>query len=248
MNANLPTTRIAAAIAGLLISCAAAHGQLELSGTTYGTFFDPTGPQAHAVETIANGNPISTFTMGNVMGAVSPANPHSSVKFKGDSFDLIGSGDQDDFGKATITNGSDLMGTDYTGVSMELYADFSNIGLENFDLTTLTFSFMNTPNGSTPGGVPDEYTITAGPINSFVYDNVLVTFSLLNIGDPQSFFNPGGRLIPEKLFAAENVILGVTETVLNPVPEPATYALWGCALVFGAVVLKRRMKGALDLA
>jgi hypothetical protein len=140
------------------------------------------------------------------------------------------------------------MGTDYDGVSMDLFADFTNIGLMNFDLTTLTFNFVNTPNGSMPGGVPDDYAITIGPINSFTYHNVLVSFTLLNVGDPDSFFNAAGRPIAEKKFASENIILGVTETVLNPVPEPSTYALWGCVLLLGAVFLKRRTFASQALA
>jgi hypothetical protein len=243
---NRTTSRALASVAGLLITCAVAHAQLELTGTTWGDFSDPVG----GVNSITNGSPVSTYITGTPWGPVWAGNPNSSVVFRGDSgapgaFTLIGDGDQDDFGKITITNGSDLMGTDSTSVQMGLYADFTNIGLSDFLLTTLTFNFINTPDGTTPGGVPDNYTITAGPMNSFVFDNVLVNFTLLNTGDNPSFFAPGGRWINEKKFASENVILGVSETVLNPVPEPSTYALWGCVLLVGAVLLKRRVSAAL---
>jgi hypothetical protein len=248
MNINQTTSRVIASLAGLLLSGAVAHAQLELTGTTWGVFSSPVG----GVNTIANGNPISTFTTGTVMGTASAANPHTSIKFSGDAgasqFDLIGDGDQDNFGKITITNGSDLIGTDATSVSMDLFADFSNIGLTDFDLTTLTFNLISTPDGSTPGGVPDTYVVTATPFNSFTFDNVMVSFSLLNVGDPDSFFNLSGRSIKEKKFGSENVILGVTETVLNAVPEPSTYALWACVLLGGAVLLRRRSSANRSLA
>lgn len=235
MNTNNHISRVLASVAGLVFTCAVAHAQLELVGTTYGTFSDAVG----GVDMIANGNPISTFSTGTPWKS-----PRTSIKFSGDagpsSFDLSGDGDQDNFGKISITNGSDLIGTDATSVSMDLFADFTNIGLSNFDLTTLTFTLTNTPDGSTPGGVPDNYQIAYTPLSSFTYHNVMVSFTLLNVGDPNSFFNPGGRWINEGKLGSENIILGVTETVLNPVPEPSTYALWGCVLLLGAVILKRR--------
>jgi hypothetical protein len=243
MKTNLSPSRVIASLAGLLITCSVAHAQLELSGSTYGVFSDPVG----GVDTISNGKPTSLFQTGTPYKS-----PMSSIKFGGDSgatsFDLSGDGDQDNFGKVTITNGSDLIGTDATSVSLDLFADFSNIGLDNFDLTTLTFSIINTKDGSTPGGVPDNYQVTATPLNSFTYNNVLVSFSLLNVGNANSFFTSGGRWISEGKVGSENIILGVTETVLNPVPEPATYALWGCVLLLGAVVLKRRSSFSRALA
>jgi hypothetical protein len=239
MNINRLTTQVLASAAGLLFTAAVAHAQLELKGTTFGDFSAPVG----GVNTIANGNPVSTFTTGTVWGPIWAGNPQTVTKFTGvsggGSFDLSGDGDQDDFGKISITNGSDLLGTDATSVTMGLFADFTNIGLSNFELTTLTFTLTSTADGSTPGGVPDNYQVTAGPLASFTFDNVLVNFTLLNVGNAGSFFDPSGRNIAEKKSGSENIILGITETVLNPVPEPSTYALWGCVLLVGAVLFKR---------
>ena len=233
------SSKLLASLAALLLSGAAAHAQLELSGSTYGVFSDPVGGMSNV---ISNSMPTSTFTTGNVMGKVSAANPHTSVKFSGDSgatgFDLTGDGDQDSFGKITITNGMDLMKSTATGVTMELFANFTSIGLNNFDLGTLTFTFINTPDGTVPGGVPDTYIVTAGPLASFTHDGVKVGFTLMNTDTVNSFFDASGRAINEKKLASENLILGVTE--FSIVPEPSTYALWGCALLGCAVLFRRR--------
>jgi hypothetical protein len=240
MNIAPLASKAALAVAGLVLTGALAHAQLVLTGTTYGTFSDPVGGTTNM---ITNGDPVSTYKT----GVPYKSSPHTTVNFNGsygsNEFDLLGDGDQDNFGKISITNGTDLIGTDSTGVTMGVYLDFTDIPLSNFLLTTLQFTFVNTPDGSTPGGVPDIYSISYTPLGSFVYDGVAVSFTLLNPGDPNSFFNPGGRAIAEQHLGSENLLVEVNETVLTPVPEPMTYALWGCALLAGLVALRFRSSG-----
>lgn len=210
---------------GLAALLPAAHGQLTLSGSSFGTFLDPT----HANTVVTNGTPVSLFESGIPWRASDNA---TSIQFTGDTFTDVGNGERLDLGRIDITNGMTLLGSTATSAAMDLYLNLPENGIADFKLTTLMFAVDNTANHG--DAVPDLFLIGHSRANTLIIDGRAVTFDL-RVTTP-SFMTSPGSAIAEGSAAAEELYAYVHFT---PVPEPSTYALWGTGLLAGLVALRR---------
>jgi hypothetical protein len=217
---------VLAAALGLALTGSLAHAQLQLSGHTTGSFDD----LAEANTTVTNGagGAWATFATGiPVSGST-----QSQIAFTNDTFTNVHSGQPIQVGLFTITNGMTEIGSGAPTARFNLGLQLTSPTMQAVVLSTITFHIDHTPN--LPGAIPDTFDVSFDQPGATHVGNYLVQFHV-NF-DPSSFQ------------VAENATVrrGDVTVTFMPVPEPATYALWGAALLVGFVAY-RRFRGAKTL-
>lgn len=215
-------------VGALAVSLAAlatsAHAQLEIAGSSHGTF---TGSDSFF--TLINNGPVtSTLYTGIAVPFFSP----TTLSFTGQNFASVGDGDSFGLGTVKIKNGRTLFNTAASFASMDLYLNLPAHGIANFKLTTLEFAIENTPN---LGSVPDLYYIGFSAPASLKVDDTLIKFAISFTDDD---YITTGEVIGEKKTGSVGLNASVNFT---PVPEPSTYAaIAGLGLV--TLIATRRLR------
>jgi hypothetical protein len=213
---------------GLALTCTVANAQLLLSGWTTGSFDDLAEPNTTVVNA-ADGSAASFHT------GIPYHSTQSKIEFVNSSFTDVGSGNPLQVGLFTITNGMTLLGSAAETASFNLGLQLTSPVWQTVAITPILFHIDNTPNGAI--GVPDSFSVSFSQPAPIHIQNFLVQFHV-NV-------TPLDFLVPENATVKKGDIT-VTFTPITPVPEPATYALWGSALLVGFVAY-RRVRGGQDL-
>ena len=212
---------------GLALTCTVANAQLLLSGNTTGSFDD----LAEANTTVANAADGSwaTFHTGiPVMGST-----QSKIEFANVAFNNVGSGEPIQVGLFTITNGMTAIGSGAPTAKFNVGLKLTAPEGRTVAVSSILFHIDHTPN--LPGAIPDTFSVSFAQPDPIHVKNTLVQFHV-NV-DPLEFQ------------VAENSTIqkGDITVSFTPVPEPATYAAWGAALLVGFVAY-RRIRGGATLA
>jgi len=212
---------------GLALTCTVANAQLLLSGNTTGSFDD----LAEANTTVSNAPDGSwaTFHTGiPVMGST-----QSKIEFTNVAFNNVGSGEPIQVGLFTITNGMTAIGSGAPTAKFNVGLQLTAPEGRTLAVSTMLFHIDHTPN--LPGAIPDTFSVSFEQPDPVHIKNTLVQFHV-NV-DPLEFQ------------VAENSTIqkGDITVSFTPVPEPATYAAWGAALLVGFVAY-RRIRGGTTLA
>lgn len=217
---------VLAAALGLALTGSLAHAQLQLSGHTTGSFDD----LAEANTTVSNGagGTWATFATGiPVSGST-----QSKIEFVNGTFTDVASGDPIQVGLFTITNGMTEIGSGAPTARFNLGLQLSSPTFDAVALSTITFHIDHTPN--LPASNPDLFAVTFDQPSLQKIGNYLVQFHVN--------FSPTEFPVEENT----SVQRGDVTVTFVPVPEPATYAMWGAALLVGLVAY-RRIRGAKTL-
>ena len=216
---NLKTT--IGAILLLATAAGAAHADLVLSGQTSG-FFQPSANPNTTIINTPDGSSASFLT-----GVPLEDSFKSGVLFEGHSFADIASGDTFSFGLLDYRNGITQIGTSSGSALLDFYLNFDDPAVGSLFLTTITFGIdatINTPSNL----IPDAFTASFTQPPPMMIAGQWVKFTINDL--------------PASVDVAENsnVNLGsVTVTYLSPVPEPATYGLFGAIGLMGVVAYRR---------
>lgn len=211
---------VLAAAFGLALAGSLAHAELLLSGSTTGSFVDPSLPNTTVVNA-ADGSSASFTT-----GIPTPPNTTpTSISFSNNTFANVSSGENIQVGLFTIHNGSDNLGSDAAHATFNLGLNLTSPVMSTMLLTPIDFAIDNTPN--TAGGVPDTFAATFSQPAPMWINGYKVWFKLN--------FTPTDIVVPEN----STVVKGDVTVYFTPVPEPATYAMFGAALLIGLVVYRR---------
>lgn len=211
---------VLAAALGLALMGSLAHAQLALSGDTTGSFVD----LAEANTTVTNGpdGAWATFETGiPVSGSFK-----SKIAFASASFTDVHSGEPIQVGLFDITNGMTKIGSGAPTAQFNLGLNLSSPTMQAVALTTITFHIDHTVN--LPGaGIPDIFAVSFNQPAPQVIAGYLVQFHV--------------NFEPTIFQVAENATVqrGDVTVTFTPVPEPATYAAWGAALLVGLVAFRR---------
>jgi hypothetical protein len=204
---------------GLALTCSVSQAQLLLSGHTIGSFDD----LAEANTTVSNAPDGSwaTFHTGiPVMGST-----QSKIEFTNVTFNNVGSGEPIQVGLFNITNGMTAIGSGAPTAKFNIGLQLTSPVSEMVAISSILFHIDHTPN--LPGAIPDTFSVSFSQPDPIKIQNTLVQFHI-NV-DPLDFQ------------VAENATVqkGDITVSFTPVPEPATYAAWGAALLVGFVALRR---------
>ena len=210
---------------GLALTCSVSQAQLLLSGHTIGSFDD----LAEANTTVSNAPDGSwaTFHTGiPVMGST-----QSKIEFTNVTFNNVGSGEPIQVGLFNITNGMTAVGSGAPTAKFNIGLQLNSPVSETVAISSILFHIDHTPN--LPGAIPDTFSVSFSQPDPIKIQNTLVQFHI-NV-DPLDFQ------------VAENATVqkGDITVSFTPVPEPATYAAWGAALLVGFIAL-RRIRGERD--
>lgn len=216
MHSRLHSLLTAAAL-GLALLVPAANAQLLLSGSTTGSFVDPSLPNT----TVTNTPTTALFST----GIPDTGSFQTSILFQNSTFVNAASGDPIQVGAFTITNGVTLLGSAAATATFNLGLQLTSPVATSFGLTQFVFAIDNTPNG--PGGVPDSFGVSFVQPAPIWIDGTLVTFHVV--------YEPSETVVPE----GSSIVRGDIYATFSPVPEPSTYALWGSALLIGVVAWRR---------
>ena len=212
---------------GFALTCTAVNAQLLLSGQTTGSFDD----LSEANTTVANGpnGSWATFRTGIPLSG----SFQSAIEFTSATFSNVASGEPIQVGLFSITNGITAVGTGAHTARFNLGLQLTAPAWQTVAISTLTFEIDHTPNG--PGAIPDTFSVSFNQPPPVKVKNTLVQFHV--------------NVAPADFQVAENATVqkGDVTVSFTPVPEPATYAAWGAALLVGFVAY-RRIRGGAALA
>lgn len=216
---HLSIRSLTALAMGLALTCSISHAQLLLSGHTIGSFDD----LAEANTTVSNAPDGSwaTFHTGiPVMGST-----QSKIEFSNVTFSNVGSGEPIQVGLFNITNGMTAIGSGAPTAKFNIGLQLTGPVSQTVAISSVLFHIDHTPN--LPGAIPDTFSVSFSQPSPVKIQNTLVQFHI-NV-DPLDFQ------------VAENATVqkGDITVSFTPVPEPATYAAWGAALLVGFVALRR---------
>jgi hypothetical protein len=216
---------IALSVLGLSALLPSIHAQLNLTGTTYGTFALPVQPHT----TVVNGSVVSTFSSGIPYRSW---DTQTSIAFTGSAFAGVESGDTFSLGSFKFKNGITKLHSTAQTASMDLYLNIPAHGVTNFKLTTLLFGLDNTDNHGVQN-IPDLFYIGHTLPNTLKFSDGLALF---NIGFTDASYGVApGHSISENGTGT----VGITAEVrLVPVPEPSTYAAFAALGLVGAMTLR----------
>ena len=216
---NLITRTLSLLAVGLAVNASVAHAQLLLSGHTTGSFVDLAEANT-TVSNAADGSSASFHTGVPVMGST-----QSKIEFTNVNFSNVGSGEPIQVGLFNITNGMTAIGSGAPIAKFNVGLELVSPEVQTLAIATIMFHIDHTPN--LPGAVPDTFSVSFGQPAPVKIQNTLVKFHV-NV-DPLDFQ------------LAENVTVrkGDITVSFSPVPEPATYALWGSALLLGVAAYRR---------
>lgn len=225
MHPKLKTLIVSSAL-GLSALFSTAHAQLNLTGSTYGTFL----PTAQPNTTIVNGPVVSTFSSGIPYRSW---DTQTSVTFTGSAFSGVESGDTFSLGSVKFKNGMTALHSTATFATMDLFLNIPAHGVTDYKLTTLMFGIDNTDNHGVQD-IPDLYYIGHTLPSSVTFNGNLVLF---NIGfTDESYTTAPGHTIHENATG----MVGITADVrFVPVPEPSTYAIFAGLGLVGLVAARR---------
>lgn len=217
-----------APVFGLALTCSLANAQLLLSGYTTGSFTDLS--EAHTTVTNAPDGSSASFST----GVAATGSTQSIIAFSNATFTDVGFGDPIQVGVFSITNGKTLIGTGAHTALFNLGLTLTSPITDSVAVSTVTFNIDHTVNGVN-GSVPDIFSVSFAQPPPTQVGNFLVQFHL--------------NVVPLDFPVAENstVEKGDITVTFTPVPEPATYAMWGAALLLGLVAY-RRIRGSKSLA
>jgi hypothetical protein len=213
---------IPTAAMGLAILAPMAKADLSISGKTTGSFETVTIVPPTATVTIVNNSALDSALWETGVPAVGGP---TSILFQGQDFTDVTSGEAIDVGLFTIHNGIDFVGTDADDAFFDLGLDLTSPVSDTLLLTTFDFGIVNTPNMGTL--VPDHYTVAFSPPPPMIIDGNLVKFAVV--------FAPPVLTVGE----GDTITRGDVTVAFTPVPEPATYALWGALLIGGVIAYRR---------
>ncbi|ACB76543.1 choice-of-anchor K domain-containing protein [Opitutus terrae] len=217
-----------AAALGLALTCSLAHAQLLLSGYTTGSFVDLSEPNT----TVSNAGDGSWATFHT--GIAATGSTQSKIEFSNTTFTDVASGDPIQVGLFEITNGMTLIGSGAPTAQFNLGLELTSPVMQSVALTQITFHVDHTPN--LPGAIPDTFSASFTQPTAMKIGDYLVQFHV--------------NFDPAEFQVAENTMVqrGDITVSFTPVPEPATYAAWGAALLVGLVGYRRlRARSAASL-
>lgn len=208
-----------AAALGLALTCSLAHAQLLLSGYTTGSFVDLSEPNT----TVANAGDGSWATFHT--GIAASGSTQSKIEFANTTFTDVGSGEPIQVGLFEITNGMTLIGSGAPTAKFNLGLELTSPVMQSVALTQITFHVDHTPN--LPGAIPDTFSASFTQPTAVKIGDYLVQFHV--------------NFDPAEFQVAENTMVqrGDVTVTFTPVPEPATYAAWGAAVLVGLVGYRR---------
>lgn len=209
-----------APLLGLAVTCSLANAQLLLSGYTTGSFVDLS--EANTTVTNAADGSHALFSTGKA----ATGSTQSMIEFWNATFTDVGFGDPIQVGVFAITNGKTLIGSGAPTAQFNLGLQLTSPEMKSLPISTVTFHIDHTINGM-EGSVPDIFSVSFDQPPSTQVGNFLVQFHL--------------NVEPLEFQVAENATVrkGDITVTFSPVPEPATYAAWGAALLVGLVAYRR---------
>jgi len=210
-----------APLLGLAVTCSLANAQLLLSGYTTGSFVDLS--EAHTTVTNAGDGSHALFST----GIAATGSTQSKIEFWNASFTDVGFGDPIQVGVFDITNGKTLIGSGAPTAQFNLGLQLTSPEMKSLAISTVTFHIDHTINSDVDGAVPDIFSVSFDQPPPTHVGNFLVQFHL--------------NVEPMEFQVAENATVrkGDITVTFTPVPEPATYAAWGAALLVGLVAYRR---------
>lgn len=216
-----------APVLGLALTCSAANAQLLLSGYTTGSFTDLS--EANTTVTNAPDGSSASFRT----GIAANGSTQSKIAFSNATFTDVGFGDPIQVGIFSITNGKTLIGSGAQTAQFNLGLNLTSPIMQSVAISTVTFHIDHTINGM-DGNVPDIFSVSFAQPPPTHVGSFLVQFHL--------------NVEPTEFQVAENATVqkGDITVTFTPVPEPATYAMWGAALLVGFVAY-RRIRGSKSL-
>lgn len=215
-----PKLRSLAALAlGTALTCSVATAQLRLSGHTTGSF-DDLGEDNTTVSNAPDGSWATFHT-----GIAASGSTQSKIEFTNVDFNDVGSGQPIQVGLFNITNGMTELGSGAPIARFNVGLQLTSPEWQTVALSTIMFHIDHTPN--MVGAIPDTFSVSFEQPVPIQIQNTLVRFRV-NV-DPLDF----------QLAENATVQKGDITVSFTPVPEPATYAAWGAALLVGAVAFRR---------
>jgi hypothetical protein len=212
---------------GLALTCTAANAQLTLSGHTTGTFVDLS--EANTTVTNAPDGSSATFATGiPVSGSF-----QSKIAFENATFSNVGAGEPIQVGLFNITNGMTVIGSGAPTAKFNIGLELTSPVSTSLLISTVMFHIDHTPNLPN-GGIPDTFAVTFEQPDPVMIKNTLVKFHI--------------NVDPTEFQIAENATVqkGDITVTFTPVPEPATYAAWGAALLVGFIAYRRLRAGQVE--
>jgi len=162
----------------------------------------------------------------------------SKIDFTNVTFSNVKSGDPVQVGFFDITNGMTKIGSGAQSARFNVGLQLTSPVWKTVAISQILFHIDNTVNPAKGPGIPDVFGVSFDQPAPIKVLNTLVQFHVSV--DPQVF------QVSENATIRKGDIT-VTFMPLTPVPEPATYAAWGAALLVGFVAY-RRIRGAQALA
>ena len=209
-----------APLLGLAAMCSLANAQLLLSGYTTGSFVDLS--EANTTVTNAPDGSHALFRT----GIAASGSTQSKIEFWNASFTDVSFGDPIQVGVFAITNGMTKIGSGAPTAQFNLGLQLTSPEMQSLPISTVTFHIDHTINGM-DSTVPDIFSVAFAQPPPTHVGNFLVQFHL--------------NVEPTEFQVAENATVrkGDITVTFTPVPEPATYAAWGAALLVGLVAFRR---------
>ena len=226
---QLSIRSLSAMALGLALTCTVANAQLLLSGHTTGSF-DDLAEANTTVTNSADGSWAKFATGIPVMGST-----QSKIEFTNVAFNDVGSGEPIQVGLFTITNGMTAIGSGAPIARFNVGLELTSPVWQTVAISTINFHIDHTINPPEGGGVPDTFAVSFDQPSPLKIQNTLVQFHV--------------NVSPLEFQVAENATIqkGDITVSFTPVPEPATYAAWGAALLV-CFVSYRRNRGDQALA
>jgi hypothetical protein len=213
---------IVGSILGLTLYGSVATAALVLTGRTAGSFQGVSS--GFDVITNAPDGSTASFRTGVPVGG----SFKSGVVFTGQNFAGVSDGDVFGLGMITYYNGITQRGTSSADTLFDFKLHLDNPVLDDFTLTTVKFGIDATAN--TPDNlVPDQFTAVFTQPAPILIDGTWVTFTINGL--------------PDFTLVAENTLIRLADVTVHfqvsPVPEPATYGLFGAVGLLGLAAYRR---------